>query len=53
MTLRLPLLKIRFVIIVNVYAPTVDFSEEDRVAFYLPLGEVVRKIPPVDNHHSW
>ena len=48
MTMRLPLLKGRFVTLVNVYAPTMDSSEEDKVSFYLSLHEVVQKVPPVD-----
>ena len=31
MTIRLPLLKDRFVTLMNVYAPTMDFSEEGKV----------------------
>ena len=47
-TMRLPLLKGRFVTLVNVYAPTMDSSEEDKVSFYLSLHVVVQKVPPAD-----
>ena len=48
MTLKLPLLKCRFVTLVNVYAPIKNSGDEDKVAFYLSLRELVRKIPPAD-----
>ena len=48
MTMRLPLLKGRFVTLVNVYAPTMDSSEDDKVSFYLSLHKAVQKVPPAD-----
>ena len=48
MKMRLPLLKGRFATLVDVYAPTKDSGVEYKVAFYLSLREVIRKIPPAD-----
>ena len=48
MTLRLPIGQDRFMTIVNVYAPTMTYSDEDKECFYQRLTEVVNAVPAAD-----
>ncbi len=44
MTLRLPLGKERYLSLVNVYALTLSYTDEEKEAFYHQLTEVVKKV---------
>ena len=48
MSMRFPLLNNRYVTLVSVYAPTMTYSDDEKLTFYLALKELVRKIPHAD-----
>ena len=48
MTMRLNICQSRYVSIVNVYAPTMTYPEEEREAFYRQLREVLAGVPDAD-----
>ena len=48
MTLRLPIGKERFLTLINVYAPTMTYPDEDKEAFYRLLSTTVDKVPTED-----
>ena len=48
MTMRLNIGQSRYVSIVNVYAPTMTYPEEEREAFYQQLREVLAGVPAAD-----
>lgn len=48
MTLRVPLEKKRYITLVNVYAPTMTYSNEEKDAFYQELTQVVQRVPRED-----
>uniref|UniRef100_A0A0L8IH48 Endonuclease/exonuclease/phosphatase domain-containing protein n=1 Tax=Octopus bimaculoides TaxID=37653 RepID=A0A0L8IH48_OCTBM len=45
MFLRLPLRKGRYATLISAYAPTMNSSEDDKLAFYLSLLEIIHNIP--------
>ena len=48
MTLRLPIGKERFLTLINVYAPTMTYPDEDKEAFYRLLSTTIDKVPTAD-----
>ena len=46
--MRVPLMQNRYVPFVSVYAPTMTATDEEKLAFYQSLKEVVRAIPQAD-----
>ena len=48
MTLRVPIGKARFLTLVNVFAPTMAYSDEDKDAFYRLLSKTIKRIPASD-----
>ena len=48
MTLRVPIGKERFLTLVNVYAPTMAYSDEDKDAFYRLLSTTIDRVPAAD-----
>ena len=45
MTLRIPIGKERFLTLINVYAPTMAYSVQDKDAIYRLLSTTIDKIP--------
>ena len=48
MTLRIPIGKDRFLTLVNVYAPTMTYPDEDKDAFYRLLSTTIDRVPTAD-----
>ncbi|XP_014787969.1 uncharacterized protein LOC106881952 [Octopus bimaculoides] len=48
MSLRLPLRKGHYATVISAYAPTMNSSEDDKLAFYLSFAEIIRNIPHDD-----
>eukprot|EP00106_Octopus_bimaculoides_P005788 XP_014773230.1 PREDICTED: uncharacterized protein LOC106871342 [Octopus bimaculoides] len=48
MSLRLPLRKGRYATLISEYAPSMNSSEDDKLAFYLSLTEIICNIPHDD-----
>ena len=48
MTLRIRLATNRHITLINVYAPTMTYTDEDKEAFYAQLRSVLNNVPPED-----
>ena len=48
MTFRMPIGKERFLTLINVYAPTMTYPDEDKDAFYRLLTTTIDKVPTAD-----
>ena len=50
MTVRLPLTKKRRATLISVYAPTMQYSDEDKEKFYSELKAAIDDVPNADKH---
>ena len=48
MTLRICLAPNRYITLINVYAPTMTYSDEEKEAFYAQLRSTITSVPPGD-----